>query len=93
MIVSYGNKETEKLHNGQRTRLIPADIIKRAIMRLNRIEAATCIQDLYFPPSHHLQKLSGDREGQWSIRINNQWRVCFTFEDGHAYNVEIVDYH
>lgn len=93
MIVSYANKETEKLHNGQRSRLVPADIVKRAIMRLNRIDAATCVEDLYFPPSHHLEKLSGNRDGQWSIRINDQWRVCFRFAGSHAHDVEIVDYH
>jgi toxin HigB-1 len=93
MIVSYGNKETEKLHKGQKSRLLPADIIKRAVMRLDRIDAATSIEDLLFPPSHHLEKLSGGREGQWSIRVNDQWRVCFTFENGKAYQVEVIDYH
>lgn len=93
MIVSFGNKATEKLYNGQRVKLMPPDIVRRAVMRLSRIEAATCVRDLYFPPSHHLERLSGDREGQWSIRINDQWRICFRFEGGHAHEVEIVDYH
>lgn len=93
MIASFANKETEKISKGQKTRLLPPDIVKRALMRLDRIDAASCIDDLRFPPSHHLEKLSGNRDGQWSIRINDQWRVCFLFENGIAHNVEIVDYH
>jgi len=62
-------------------------------MRLDRINSATCIEDLMFPPSHRLEKLGGVRDGQWSIRINDQWRVCFDFENGNASNVVIVDYH
>jgi len=57
------------------------------------VHAATRIEDVRLPPSNHLEKLSGDRKGQWSIRINEQWRVCFRFEGGHAFEVEIVDYH
>jgi proteic killer suppression protein len=93
MIASFINKETEKIFNGQKTKLLPPDIAKRAMMRLDRIDAATCVDDLRFPPSHHLEKLSGDRDGQWSIRINDQWRVCFSIENSIARNVEIVDYH
>jgi proteic killer suppression protein len=89
------NQEKSKLKyfSGKKTRLVPPDIVKRAIMRLDRIDAATCIDDLRFPPSHHLEKLSGNRDGQWSIRINDQWRVCFLFENGIDHNVEIVEYH
>lgn len=93
MIASYRNKETEKLHNSHKSRLFPPDVVRRAVMRLDRIAAATCVDDLRFPPSHHLEKLSGNRDGQWSIRINDQWRVCFVFENGKACQVEIVDYH
>ena len=62
-------------------------------MRLNQLHAATALNDLRLPPSNHLEALSGHRIGQWSIRINQQWRVCFKFENGDAFNVEIVDYH
>lgn len=62
-------------------------------MRLTQLHAASGIDDLRFPPSNRLEALKGDRKGQWSIRINDQWRVCFRFEDGHACDVEIVDYH
>lgn len=65
----------------------------RVAMRLNQMHAATRVEDLRLPPSNQLEKLSGDREGQWSIRINGQWRVCFRFEGCHAFEVEIVDYH
>jgi proteic killer suppression protein len=93
MIVSFASKETEKIYNGEKSRLLPHDIGKRALMRLDRIAAALQIEELRFPPSHHLEKLSGDRDGQWSIRINDQWRVCFHFKNGNASDVEIVDYH
>jgi len=57
------------------------------------VDAATTLDDLRIPPANHLEKLKGDREGQWSIRVNDQWRVCFRWRDGNAYDVEIVDYH
>ena len=93
MISSFANKETEKIYRGKQSRLLPPDIQKRALLRLDRIDAAVTVDDLRFPPSHHLELLSGDRQGQWSIRINNQWRVCFSFCNGTASEVEIVDYH
>ena len=62
-------------------------------MRLLQLHAATGLDDLRFPPSNRLEPLRGDRAGEWSIRINDQWRICFRFEAGHAYEVEIVDYH
>ena len=93
MITSFANKETEKIFRGERSRLLPPDIQKRALMRLDRINSAVTVDDVMFPPSHHLERLSGNREGQWSIRINDQWRVCFGFSNGAAHDVEIVDYH
>jgi len=93
MISSFADKETEKIFRGKRSRLLPPDILKRALMRLDRIDAAVNVEDLRFPPSHHLERLSGNREGQWSIRINDQWRICFCFGDGTAHDVEIIDYH
>ena len=93
MIKSYSNKTTEKAANGEFHRSIPADIRIRVKMRLDRINAAAKLNDLRVPPSHNLEKLKGDRLGQHSIRVNKQWRICFRWEDGDAYDVEIVDYH
>ncbi|CAK0739068.1 toxin HigB-1 [Gammaproteobacteria bacterium] len=70
-----------------------SSIIPRAKKRLEQIHAITKIDDLRMPPSNRLEKLSGDRENQWSIRINDQWRICFIWLDDHAWDVEIVDYH
>jgi toxin HigB-1 len=67
--------------------------LKRAVKRLTQLDAATVIDDLRMPPSNQLETLRGERTGQWSIRINDQWRICFRFENGEAYNVEIIDYH
>ncbi|AGX88653.1 type II toxin-antitoxin system RelE/ParE family toxin [Candidatus Symbiobacter mobilis] len=67
--------------------------VQRALMRLCQLHAAADVQDLRLPPSNRLELLSGDRKDQWSIRVNNQWRICFRFEDGNAYDVDIVDYH
>lgn len=93
MIQTFANAETENFYATGKSRRLPTEILKRAAMRLNQLNAATQIDDLRMPPSNQLEKLSGHRESQWSIRINNQWRVCFRFEGGHAFDVEIVDYH
>jgi proteic killer suppression protein len=93
MIMSYRNKEAEKVANGRYSRRLPQDIQRRAKMRLDRIRAATALDQLRIPPSHHLEALSGNRNEQHSIRINDQWRICFEWRDGHAYEVEIVVYH
>lgn len=93
MIQSFANSETEQLFATGKSRRLPPDILKRAIMRLTQLNAATRIEDLRLPPSNHLEALSHDRIEQWSIRINNQWRVCFRFSNGDAFDVEIVDYH
>jgi len=69
------------------------DIQQRAFMKLNAVDAAIEISDLRLPPSNRLEMLKGSRKGQWSIRINDQWRICFAWIDGHAENVEIEDYH
>ncbi len=93
MIKGFADKATEKFfETGKSKRLSPA-IINRAAMRLNQLDSATVVEDLRLPPSNHLEALSGDRKGQWSIKINDQWRICFIFENSHAYDVEIVDYH
>jgi len=93
VIQTFANAETEHFFATGKSRRLPTEILKRAAMRLNQIHAATRVEDLRLPPSNQLEKLSGDREGQWSICINGQWRVCFVFRDGHAFDVEIVDYH
>jgi len=72
---------------------MPTEIHKRAAMRLLQLEAATRVEDLRLPPSNRLEQLRGDRAGQWSMRINDQWRVCFRFENGDAFDVAIGDYH
>lgn len=93
MIESFASTETEQLFSTGKSRRLPPDILRRAVMRLTQLDAATALEDLRLPPSNRLEALSGDRAGQWSIRINGQWRVCFRFERGHAQDVEIVDYH
>jgi proteic killer suppression protein len=78
--------------NGKSKRLQP-DILKRAIRQLEYIDHASCLEDLKVPPSNRLHVLKGDREGQYAIAVNDQWRICFLFSDGDAYDVEITDYH
>lgn len=93
MIRSFASKETEKIFNRQRSRKLPPDIQQVALRKLRMLNRAVTLNDLRVPPANRLEKLSGDREGQYSIRINQQWRVCFEWREGDAYNVEIVDYH
>ncbi|PSB07897.1 plasmid maintenance system killer [filamentous cyanobacterium CCP1] len=93
MIRSFGSKEVEKIFNRQRSPKLPQDIQQIALRKLRMLHRAKTLQDLRIPPANRLEKLMGDREGQYSIRINDQWRICFQWQDGDAYNVEIVDYH
>lgn len=93
VIQSFADGETERFYATGRSRRIPPEIRTRAAMRLTQLDAATRIEDLRQPPSNRLEALKGDRKGQWSIRINEQWRVCFRFSAGDAFDVEIVDYH
>ncbi len=93
MIRSFADKESERLSTTGQSKRFPRDIHWRALMRLSRLAEASVIEDLLFPPSHRLEALKGDRAGKWSIRINDQWRLCFRFEAGDAFDVEIVDYH
>ncbi len=93
MIKIFANKETEKIFNRQRSRKLPENIQRKGRMKLNILDAAETIDDLRIPPGNRLEKLSGDREGQHSIRINQQWRICFRWDNGDAYEVEIIDYH
>ena len=93
MIKSFASKETEKLFNREISRKFQQSIQQIARRKLEILDATEVLRDLRIPPSNHLEKLSGDRKGQYSIRINKQWRICFEWRDGDAYNVEIVDYH
>ncbi len=93
MIQSFADSNTEKLFYGQRPKKLPNQIWRPAARKLLILDGADKIQDLRIPPGNRLEKLKGDREGQFSIRINDQWRICFVWRDGHAYQVEITDYH
>ena len=90
MIKSFKCKETEKIFHREYSRKLPQDVAFRKLRMLNR---AQTMNDLKTPPGNRLEVLKGDRAGQHSIRINNQWRICFRWEDGYKYDVEIVDYH
>lgn len=93
MIRLFASAETERFFATGKSRRLPTEILKRAAMRLTQLNAATSVEDLRIPPSNRLEALKGDRKGQWSIRIDNQWRLCFRFTEGDAFDVEIVDYH
>jgi toxin HigB-1 len=93
MIKSFRCPETEKIFRREFSRKFPRDIQKRAFMKLNAVDAAVEITDLRLPPSNRLELLKGKRKGQYSIRINDQWRLCFEWRDGNAEQVEITDYH
>jgi toxin HigB-1 len=93
VIRSFRCHETRKIFQRQFSRKFPHDIQQRAFMKLNAIDAATQLEDLGLPLSNRLEALKGDRKGQWSIRVNDQWRICFEWRNGNAEQVEIVDYH
>jgi proteic killer suppression protein len=93
MIRSFADRETEFVWQGFRPRRLPPDILRVALRKLQMIEAAARVEDLRVPPGNRLEVLKGDRAGQWSIRINDQWRICFRWVNEHAEDVEICDYH
>lgn len=93
MIRSFRDRETERVFRRERTRRLGPDVQRMAQRKLAVLDAAESLQDLRVPPGNRLEKLSGDREGQHSIRINDQWRICFRWRDGDAHDVEIADYH
>lgn len=93
MIKTFADKETEKIFKRMRSRKLPQNIQLAARMKLEILDAAEALQDLRIPPGNRLEKLTGDREGQPSVRINDQWRICFTWRQSNAYEVEITDYH
>ena len=93
MIKSFSDKETEKIYHQIFSRKLPHDIQKVALRKLIMMDNAASLEDLKIPPANHLERLAGDRAGQFSIRINQQYRICFKAEGNHFYDVEIVDYH
>jgi toxin HigB-1 len=93
MIRSFADKRTAAVWADRMPKGFPADLAKTSRRKLRQLAAATRLEDLRSPPGNHLEALAGDREGQHSIRINDQWRLCFVWYDGDAHDVEIVDYH
>ena len=93
MIRSFADKETERLFATGSGRRFPSDIQRRAMRRMYQLDAADSLEELRYPPSNRLEALARDRAGQWSIRINDQWRICFVWRNGEAWDAEIVDYH
>lgn len=93
MIKSFKNKETEKVYRREGSSKLPRDIQQVALRKLRMVNNAKNLNDLRIPPANRLEKLIGDRAGQHSIRINDQWRICFTWKEGDASDVEITDYH
>jgi toxin HigB-1 len=93
VIQSFADRDTERLFQRQAVRRLPASLHRAMLRKLVMLDAAEQLEDLRVPPGNRLEKLRGDRAGQHSIRVNEQWRVCFRWRDGHAHDVEIVDYH
>ena len=93
MIETFADPETEKIFHGIVSRKLPSDIQKTARRKLLYLHDAQDLQDLLAPPGNRLEKLLGNRQGQYSIRVNDQWRICFEWQEGRAREVEIVDYH
>tara|TARA_R110002167_G_scaffold185946_5_gene386786 strand:- start:26 stop:307 length:282 start_codon:yes stop_codon:yes gene_type:complete len=93
MIRTFKDSRTATIFAEQFVKGVPQDVCRRALHQLRKIDAATGVDDLRLPPGNRLEKLSGERRGQYSIRVNRQWRICFRWRDDGAYDVEFVDYH
>ncbi len=93
MIITFADKQTRELFKTGRSKRLHPDLAKRAVRRLEYIHLATCLEDLRVPPSNRLHLLHGTRRRQYAISVNDQWRICFRFLDGDAYDVECTDYH
>jgi proteic killer suppression protein len=93
VIKTFKDRDTERLFSRKPVKRLGADVQRVALRKLRMLDAATVLEDLRVPPANRLEKLKGDRAGQFSIRVNQQWRVCFVWRSGHAFDVEIVDYH
>jgi proteic killer suppression protein len=93
VIRSFKDKETQKLFMGRRSKAVSGQAVRRAQVKLAQLDQVESVEELEVPPGKRLHALGGDREGQWAIRINDQYRICFRFESGDAYDVEATDYH
>ena len=93
MIKTFADKRTHELYLTGKAKRFPPDVARRAVRKLEYVDLATSLDDLKVPPGNRLHRLEGDREGQHSISVNDQWRICFRFKDGDAFDVEIRDYH
>ncbi len=93
MIRSFRDKDTERLFAREPVKRWGLDVQRAGLRKLRMLDAATRVDDLRVPPGNRLEKLSGSRTGQWSIRVNDQWRLCFIWKDGEAHHVAMVDYH
>lgn len=93
MIKSFKCRETQRIWNGHKSRSFPGSIQNRCLRKLRLLDTAVDLNDLRNPPGNRLEKLVGERAGQMSLRINDQWRLCFAWKSGEAHNVEIIDYH
>jgi len=93
MIKTFADRRTQELYVTGRSKRFPADVAQRATRKLEYVDLATRLDDLKVPPGNRLHALEGHRKGQYSISVNDQWRICFEFIDGDAYDVEICDYH
>jgi len=93
VIQSFADRDTERLFQREPVRRFPAELHRTMLRKLGLVDAAEQLEDLRLPPGNRLEKLKGDRAGQHSIRVNDQWRICFRWNDGNAYDVQLVDYH
>ncbi len=95
MIINFKDKDSEKVFNGEHARRIPTELQRRAQIKLTLLDAASCLEVMRVPPSNHLEKLKGNRSDEWSIRINDQWRITFKYnaDKKNFYDVSIEDYH
>ena len=93
MIRTFADRRTEELHAGVVPRGVPPDVVRRAVRKLFMLDTVTRLDDLRVPPGNRLEALKGDRTGQHAILVNDQWRICFVWRDGDAYEVEFCDYH
>ena len=93
MIKDFADRDTERLFNREHLRRYPAALQRPMLRKLVAVDAAEVLEDLRVPPGNRLERLKGDRAGQHSIRVNDQWRICFRWRDGNAHDVELVDYH
>ena len=93
MIKTFADKRTQELYTKGKSRRFPQSVAVRAARKLEYVDLAARVEDLNVPPGNRLHALSGNRQGQYAIAINDQWRICFRFEDGDAYEVEVCDYH